>query len=87
MATQYLESLVYKLLSKTLSDDEKRALSSWYDLTEHIDEESREDMKDALFHYVLDNISAHRVIQQLTENLEEDEENRDGDEDAEESGW
>lgn len=86
MATQYLESLIYKLLSRSLSDDEKRALSSWYDLTEHIDEESREDMKDALFHYVLNNISAHRVIQQLTENLEEDEENRDGD-DEEDAGW
>lgn len=87
MATQYLEGLVYKLLSKTLSDDEKRALSSWYDLTEHIDEESREDMKNALFHYVLDNISAHRVIQQLTENLEEDEEDRGDDEEDCGAGW
>ena len=76
MAVQYLESLIYKLLSETLSDEEKRSLHSWYDLTEHIDEESREDMKDALYNHALTSISAHRVIQQLIEDLGDEEESK-----------
>lgn len=86
MSTQYLEGLIIKLLVNSLSDDEKRRLHTWYDVNEHIDEESREDMKDALFHFVMNNISVGRVIRVLTENLTEEEEGEDRPEEDDE-GW
>lgn len=87
MSTQYLEDLIVKLLMNSLSDDEKRRLHTWYDVNEHIDEESREDMKDALFHFVMNNINAGRVIRLLTENLTEEEEEEDRPEEEDDAGW
>lgn len=86
MSTQYLESLIVKLLVNRLSDAEKRRLHTWYDVNEHIDEESREDMKDALFHFVMDAINASRVIRILTENLAEEEEDEDRPQE-DDAGW
>jgi len=82
MATQYLEDMIYKLLVRSLTDSEKKHLYSWYDLTSHIDEESREDMKEALFEFVLNNIAHYRVIEMLKEHITEDDE-----EEEEDAGW
>jgi hypothetical protein len=87
MATQYLEDLIVKLLTNSLSDGEKRRLATWYDINEHIDEESRDEMKDALLYFVMNNINASRVIRVLTQHLtEEEDEDRPQDEE-DESGW
>ena len=80
MANQYLEDMIYQLLSRKLTDGEKRRLHSWYDVTEHIDEESREDIKEELFRFVLDALHHYRVISRLQANVpdkdsEEEEEN------------
>lgn len=83
MAGQYLEDLIYKLLVRSLSDKEKQRLHSWYDLTHHVDEESREDMKDALFEFVLNNINYYRVISRLQENITEEE----AEEEEDDVGW
>jgi hypothetical protein len=89
MATEYLEDILFQLLSVNLSDADKRRLCTWYSLTEHIDEESREEMKEALYRFVIESISAHKVIRLLQRNLpEKDEEDReDGDDDENDLGW
>jgi hypothetical protein len=79
MASQYLEEMIYKLLVRSLTDSEKKRLHSWYDLTNHVDEESREDMKDALFEFVLNNINYYRVIEMLKQHITEDEEEEEED--------
>jgi hypothetical protein len=83
MAAQYLEEMIYKLLVRSLTDNEKKHLHSWYDLTNHVDEESREDMKDALFDFVLNNINYYRVIEMLKEHITEEE----GEEEEDDAGW
>jgi hypothetical protein len=88
MATQYLEDLIVKLLTNSLSDGEKRRLATWYDINEHIDEESRDEMKDALLYFVMNNINASRVIRVLTQHLTEEEEEGEGDAAQEDDlGW
>ena len=52
MAVQYLEELIYKFLSKTLTDEEKRYLSSGWDAEKHIDEQSEEEMRNEIFYFV-----------------------------------
>ena len=74
MATQHLEDSIYTLLSKTLDDTEIRSLHSWSDIVRHIDEESREDMKEDLLRFVLERINALRIIGQLRINIPPDEE-------------
>lgn len=89
MPVEYLETILYQLLVSRLRDADKRRLSTWFDLTEHIDEESREEMKEALYRFVLDRINHNRVIRKLQFNLpEKDEEDReDGDDDENDLGW
>jgi hypothetical protein len=87
MASHYLDDLIYKLLSKSLTDGEKRRLESWYDVANHIDEESREDMKDALFEYVLDAINYASIIRRLQAHLNEEEEGEKDDDDDDGVGW
>ena len=86
MAGQYLEDLIYRLLVRSLSDKEKQRLHNWYDLTNHVDEESREDMKDALFDFVLNSINYHRVICQLQDTVTEEEAEKD-EEEEDDAGW
>lgn len=87
MATEYLESILFKLLDNVLRDNEKRQLSTWFSLSEHIDEESREEMKEALYHFVIDRINAQKVIRMLQRNLSEDEEDGEDDGDENSVGW
>jgi hypothetical protein len=90
MATEYLESILFQLLNVNLRDADKRRLETWYGLMEHVDEESREEMKEALYRFVIESINAQRVIRMLQRNLpEKDEEEREdgGDDDENDVGW
>jgi hypothetical protein len=67
-----LEALIVEYLRPRLSDDEKRELSTKYDLEKAIDEESRDEMKEELFWLVWNRISAHRVITELMKDVEDE---------------
>lgn len=67
-----LEELVIEFLRPRLSDEEKRELSTKYDLEKAIDEESRNEMKEELFWLVWGRISAYRVIAELMKDVEEE---------------
>lgn len=67
-----LEALIVEYLRPRLSDEEKRELSTKYDLEKAIDEESRDEMKEELFWLVWNRISAHRVIAELMKDVEDE---------------
>lgn len=82
-----LEALVVEYLRPRLSDEEKRELSTKYDLEKAIDEEARDEMKEELFWLVWARISAYRVINELMKDVEdetkEDPSSSESDEDGE----
>lgn len=67
-----LEQLVVEFLRPRLSDEEKRCLSTKYDLETSIDEESRDEMKQELFWLVWSRMSAGRVIEALMREVEDE---------------
>lgn len=73
MATQYLEELIYKFLSKTLTDEEKRSLSSGWDAEKHIDEQSEEEMKAEIFYYVKCRVHWASILSKLQDEAEAEE--------------
>ena len=82
MAVQYLEELIYKFLSKTLTDDEKRYLSSGWDAEKHIDEETEYELKTELFYFLKSRIIWSGIIQKLQDEAEEEEEDSTGEEES-----
>ena len=77
MATQYLEELIYKFLSKTLTDDEKRSLSSSWDAEKHIDEQTEEEMRNEIFYFVKTRVYWSTIIAKLQDEAEDPEESSD----------
>ncbi len=77
MSTQYLEDLIYKFLSQTLSDEEKRHLTSGYDAERYIDEETAYEMKDALFYYMKSRVLWSSIISKLHDEAEESEDEKE----------
>lgn len=67
-----LEQLVVEFLRPRLSDEEKRCLSTKYDLEKSIDEESRDEMKQELFWLVWSRMSAGRIIEALMREVEDE---------------
>lgn len=67
-----LEEMIVDLLRPRLTDEEKRSLSTKHDLAEHIDEESRDEMKEELFWAVWNRISAARIIDVLMRDVEDE---------------
>jgi hypothetical protein len=67
-----LEQLIVDFLRPRLTDEEKRELSTKYDLEKSIDEESRDEMKEELFWLVWSRISAHRVIEALMKDVDDE---------------
>ena len=65
-----LESLIVEYLQPRLTDEEKRELSTKFDLEKAIDEEARDEMKEELFWLVWGRISAFRVIAELMKDVE-----------------
>ena len=61
-----------EFLRPRLSDEEKRCLSTKYDLETSIDEESRDEMKQELFWLVWSRMSAGRVIEALMREVEDE---------------
>ena len=82
MAVQYLEELIYKFLSKTLTDEEKRYLSSGWDAEKHIDEETEYELKTELFYFLKSRIVWSGIIAKLQDEAEEEEEDSTGDEES-----
>lgn len=79
-----LESLIVDYLQPRLTDEEKRELSTKYDLEKAIDEESRDEMKEELFWLIWGRISASRVIAELMKNVEDEEVKEDSSSESEE---
>lgn len=77
MATQYLEELIYKFLSKTLTDEEKRCLSSGWDAEKHIDEQTEEEMRNEIFYFVKTRVYWSTIIAKLQDEAEDPEESSD----------
>jgi len=67
-----LEHLVVDFLRPRLTDEEKRELSTKYDLEKAIDEESRDEMKEELFWLIWGRMSAHRIIEALMRDVEDE---------------
>jgi hypothetical protein len=67
-----LEQLIVDFLRPRLTDEEKRELSTKYDLEKSIDEESRDEMKEELFWLVWSRISVHRVIEAVMQGVEDE---------------
>ena len=76
-ATLYLEELIYKFLSKTLTDEEKRSLSTGWDAEKHIDEQSEDEMRNEIFYYVKSRIHWANIISLLHEEAESDSEDEE----------
>jgi hypothetical protein len=77
MATKYLEELIYKFLSNTLNDEEKRTLTNGYEAEKHIDEESEEEMRQEVWNYVFRNVVWASIITRLREEAEPEDEEED----------
>jgi hypothetical protein len=67
-----LEGMIVELLRPRLSDEEKRDLSTKQSISEHIDEESRDEMKEELFWVIWNRVSAHRIIEVLMRDVEDE---------------
>ena len=80
-ATKYLEELIYKFLTKRLTDQEKRSLDTGYDADKYIDEETEEEMRQEIFQFVKDRVLWVAIISRLREEAdpEEDDEHTDCD--------
>lgn len=82
MATPYLEELIFKFLDAKLTNDEKKHIHSGYDCEKEIDEETENEIKTALYHYVLNNVAWWKIIGKLKEDVDSDSESEeDEDED------
>ena len=79
-----LESLIVEYLQPRLSDEEKRELSTKFDLEKAIDEEAREEMKEELFWLVWNRMSAQRVITELMKDVDDEEVKADSSSESEE---
>lgn len=65
MATKYLEELIYKFLSKSLTDKEKRDLTTGYDAEKYIDEETEDEMRQEIWNYVFRNVLWAAILVRL----------------------
>lgn len=65
MASKYLEELIYKFLSKSLTDKEKRDLTTGYDAEKYIDEETEDEMRQEIWNYVFRNVLWAAILVRL----------------------
>lgn len=83
-ATRYLEEMIYKFLSRTLTDAEKKVLYSGYDAEKHIDEETEEELKEQIYQYVKSSVVWSSILARLRNEVEDDEEEEDDEDSSEE---
>jgi hypothetical protein len=86
MATQYLEELLYMFLKATLTDEEKKALSCSWDVEEHIDEETENELKDQIYASVKSSVRWATLIRRIQDDVEETDDDDEEEEDAEDEG-
>lgn len=67
-----LEALVVDFLRSRLSDEEKRDLCTKQSISEHIDEESRDELKEELYWTIWNRVSAHRIIEAVMRDVEDE---------------
>lgn len=83
-ATKYLEELIYKFLTKRLTDAEKRNLDTGYDADKYIDEETEDEMRYEIFDFVksrvLWGLITSRLRDEATADDDDEEEHDDDDE-------
>jgi len=72
MASKYLEELIYKFLSKSLTDKEKRDLTTGYDAEKYIDEETEDEMRQEIWNYVFRNVLWAAVLVRLRNEAEDE---------------
>lgn len=83
-ASSYLEELLYKFLTRRLTNAEKKALTSGWDVEEHIDEETEHELKEQIYASVKSYVRWSSIIRRLQDEVEdEDEEEEDEQEDSE----
>lgn len=79
-AVSYLEDMIVKFLTAKLTDDEKRQLFSAHDCEREIDEQTEDEMKHALYQYVLNNVAWWKIIEKVKDDVESENENESSDE-------
>lgn len=84
MATRYLEEMLYKFLSRSLTDPEKKVLFSGWDAEKHIDEETEEELKEQIYSYVKSNLGWASILARLRNEVQEDSEDDASEDDASE---
>jgi hypothetical protein len=67
-----LEALIVDFLRSRLSDEEKRDLCTKQSISEHIDEESRDEMKEELYWTIWNRVSAGRIIEAVMRDVEDE---------------
>ena len=67
-----LEALLVDFLRSRLSDEEKRCLCTKQSISEHIDEESRDELKEELYWTIWNRVSAHRIIEAVMRDVEDE---------------
>lgn len=84
MASKYLEELIYKFLSKSLTDKEKRDLTTGYEAEKYIDEETEDEMRYEIWNYVFRNVLWAAVIGRLRNEAEDETDDEEDMESSEE---
>ena len=72
-ATKYLEELIYKFLTRRLTDAQKRELDTGYDADKYIDEETEEEMRQEIFRFVKSRVLWGAITSRLRDEAEEEE--------------
>jgi len=80
-ASKHLEDLLYALLSRKLTDQEKRDLTSKYDVERHIDEETEEELRWEVYRFVKDKVFWTALLGRLHQDVPEDDDEDDEEED------
>ena len=68
-----LEALIVDFLRSRLSVEEKRCLCTKQSISEHIDEESRDEMKEELYWTIWNRVSAGRIIESVMRDVEDED--------------
>lgn len=76
--------MIYKFLSRTLTDAEKKVLYSGWDAQKHIDEETEEELKYQVYSIVKNNVVWASILARLRNEVEEEEDDEDDADSSEE---
>ena len=80
-AANILEEMLYKFLSRQLTDAEKKSLYCGWDAEKHIDEETEEELKEQVYLFVKSQVLWARILVRLRDEAGDDEEEEEDQED------